>query len=88
MSINEKNYIRNLTEYNMADCWKIDLSDLTAIKNLDKKLLDIGILYPVDSHSVAFTSCIILRVCIDALFPTPSRSIPKEEVPDEPVDLD
>jgi hypothetical protein len=67
MSINEKRYIRSLTEY-MSDCWKMDLSDLTAINDLDKKLLNIGILYPIDSNFVRFTSCIILRICIDILF--------------------
>ncbi|CAG8558046.1 2329_t:CDS:1 [Scutellospora calospora] len=83
MNTHERKYIRSLTEY-MADRWEIDLNNLT---DLDKKLLDIGILYLVDSNSVAFTSYIILRVCIDALFPSPSRPIPKKEVPDNPVDL-
>jgi hypothetical protein len=72
MHDNEKRYVRGLTEY-MADRWEMNLSDLTALEGLDKKLLDIGIIYPVDSNLVGFTSCVILRVCIDALFPTPSR---------------
>ncbi|CAG8539604.1 319_t:CDS:1, partial [Racocetra fulgida] len=83
MNFDKKKYIRNLTEY-MMDCWEIDLNNLN---DLDKKLLDIRILYPVDSNSVAFTSCITLHVCIDALFPTLSKSIPKREVLDEPVNL-
>jgi hypothetical protein len=83
MNVNEKKHIHSLIKY-MADCWKMDLSNLT---DLDKKLLDIRILYPVDSNSVAFISCIILHVCIDALFSTPSRPILKEKVSDKPMDL-
>lgn len=81
----ERKYLRSLTEYN-TDHWDMDLSDLTALDDTDKKLLNLGILNIMDknNNSVGFTSCIILRVCIDTLFPKPSSPIPRDEVPDDP----
>src|SRR2546430_1308785 len=86
INCDEKKYVSELKTY-WGEHWIMNFSDLTALDDLDKKLLNIGILYPIDSNSIGFTSCIILRVCINALFPTPSRSISKCEVPDKPADL-
>ncbi|CAB4389128.1 unnamed protein product [Rhizophagus irregularis] len=86
MDDNEKEYVRELTE-NMTDRWDMALNDLTTLEDIDKKLLNIGILYIMDSNLVGFTSCIILRVCINALFPTPSKRLSRDEVPRDPVDL-
>ncbi len=87
MRDDEKRYVRRLTEH-MADRWKMNLSDLTALNNLDKKLLDIGILYPMGKNLVGFTSCIILRVCIDALFSKPSSPSSFPSSPSSPTSED
>ena len=86
MNGDEKKHLRGLTEY-MADHWDMDLSDLTALDDIDKKLLNFGILNIMGTNSVGFTSCIILRICIENLFPTPPKSIPKSQVPVNPADL-
>ncbi|GES92044.1 hypothetical protein GLOIN_2v1735228 [Rhizophagus clarus] len=86
MDGNERAYLCELTDY-QQDHWSMELSDLTKLKDIDKKLFDIGILYIMDSNKVGFTSCIILRVCIDATFPTPSKRLSRDEVPRDPVDL-
>ncbi|CAG8673326.1 7004_t:CDS:2 [Acaulospora morrowiae] len=41
----------------------------------------------VDVNLVCFTSCIILRVCIEALFPAVQESLPKHVVPEDPIGL-
>ncbi len=82
----EKKHLRDLTEY-MTDHWDMDLNDLTALDDTDKKLLNFGILNIMGTNSVGFTSCIILRICIENLFPKPSSPISKYEVPDDPIDL-
>ena len=86
MSSDEKRYLRDLID-KMADRWDMNLSDLTALDDIDKKLFNMGILNIMGTNVVGFTSCVIWRVCVDALFPTPSRSISRDEVPDNPADL-
>ncbi|GES96822.1 crinkler (CRN) family protein [Rhizophagus clarus] len=87
MDDDEKQYLRGLVEY-MADHWYMDLSDLTALDDTVKKLLNFGILNIMDTNSVGFTSCIILRVCIDTLFSKPSSSPGLEDdISCDPVDL-
>ncbi|CAG8759153.1 16551_t:CDS:1, partial [Acaulospora morrowiae] len=85
MSDDERRHIRKLTDYR-TDCWKMDLSYLTALNDLDKKLFNIGILFRADANLVCFTSCIILLVCIEALFPTTRESLPKHVLKD-PIEL-
>ena len=86
MSSDEKRYLRDLID-KMADRWDMNLSDLTALDDIDKKLFNMGILNIMGTNSVGFTSCIILRICIENLFPTPPKSIPKSQVPVNPADL-
>ncbi|GBC29586.1 uncharacterized protein OCT59_008722 [Rhizophagus irregularis] len=86
MDDNEKEYLRELTDY-QKDHWSMELGDLTKLDDIDNKLLDIGILYIMDINKVGFTSCIILRVCINATFPTSSKRLSRDEVPSDPVDL-
>ncbi|POG58815.1 hypothetical protein GLOIN_2v1727351 [Rhizophagus irregularis DAOM 181602=DAOM 197198] len=86
MDDNEKEYLRELTDY-QKDHWSMELGDLTNLDDIDNKLLDIGILYIMDINKVGFTSCIILRVCINATFPTSSKRLSRDKVPSDPVDL-
>ncbi|GES94249.1 hypothetical protein GLOIN_2v1735228 [Rhizophagus clarus] len=51
MDDDEKQYLRGLVEY-MADHWYMDLSDLTALDDTVKKLLNFGILNIMDTNSV------------------------------------
>lgn len=65
MSVNERAYVRELTT-NAANPWEAKLDELTTI---DKHLLAIGITIPVGQDAIRFTSCSILRLCIDTLWP-------------------
>lgn len=84
MDGNEKEYVHRLTE-NMADYWDMELNDFTELKVIDKKLLDIGILYIMGLNSVGFTSCINFHVCIDALYLTIPESLSINGVPKIPL---
>ena len=60
-----RDQVRQLTG-NAADTREMDLDDLDP-NSIDKKLLDIGLIVPTTPTSVLFTSCVILRVCINVL---------------------
>ena len=68
MSVYERAYVRELTT-NAANPWEAKLDKLTAI---DKHLLTIGITILVGQDTIRFTSCILLRLCIDTLWPRPT----------------
>ncbi|KAL1914221.1 uncharacterized protein VTP21DRAFT_9644 [Calcarisporiella thermophila] len=76
-----KAYIRKLT-CNMGSPWYMDLENLSEI---DKELLDVGILVPIgEENTVSFTSCIILRVCIGVVGPKSNYRL--TDIPD-PIEL-
>ncbi|CAI2193809.1 13946_t:CDS:1, partial [Funneliformis geosporum] len=49
-------------------------------------LLNIGVLVPVNKKKIRFTSCIILRVCLQAVWPRPENRL-SEGVLRTPIDL-
>ncbi|KAL1914189.1 uncharacterized protein VTP21DRAFT_9688 [Calcarisporiella thermophila] len=80
-SKSEREYIRELTN-NQGYPWRINLCSPSII---DKELLDIGILVTTgERDEVCFTSSIILRVCMEVVWPKPIS--PKIEVND-PIEL-
>ncbi|GBB99633.1 hypothetical protein RclHR1_03590008 [Rhizophagus clarus] len=84
MNSNEKQYVCKLTTH-MGDEWFMNLIELD---DLNKKLLNIGILTHIAHNNVRFTSYIILRKCIETVWPQPIKLKLKEnEVPVSPMDL-
>lgn len=80
----EKKYIRELTTH-MGDEWSMDFIELD---DLNKKLLNIGILTRTEHNNVRFTSYIILRKCIETVWPQPKKlKILENEVPTDPFEL-
>ena len=65
LEVQVRNQVRELTT-NAADPWDVNMGDLDP-NSIDKKLLDIGLIVPTTPTSVRFTSCVILRVCINVL---------------------
>ncbi|KAF9369452.1 hypothetical protein CPC16_004499 [Podila verticillata] len=79
LTIKEKALVRDLTKYQM-NCWEFVSSDL------NRYLLNVGILDSSDEKNARFTSGIILRACIDALWPRPDNRLSKEDVGD-PINI-
>jgi len=78
MNHQERAHVRDLTR-NQMHPWALDSSHQSS--DLDQYLLNIGILVPVpDENMVQFTSGIIFRVCIDALWPQSVDRLSKEDV--------
>ncbi|KAF9368854.1 hypothetical protein CPB97_004197, partial [Podila verticillata] len=79
MTIEEKAQVRDLTK-NQMDYWEFVSSDL------NRYLVNIGIIDTHDEKTARFTSGIILRVCIDALWPQPKNRLSREEIGD-PINI-
>ncbi|CAG8658754.1 8869_t:CDS:1 [Paraglomus brasilianum] len=71
MSDDQKQHVRSLTN-NGIDIWTADLDPLN---HLEKDLLNFGILVSPNAQSIQFTSCIILCVCIENLWPQPKNRL-------------
>ena len=86
LKVQVRNQVRELTT-NAADPWDVNLDDLDP-NSIDKKLLDIGVIVPTTTTSVRFTSYVILRVCINVLWPKPNNRLRVEDlVPFNPINL-
>jgi len=72
----QNQYIRDLTKMGNHTWRKEQLSPI------ERHLLNIGILVIVDECTLRFTSSIILRVCIDTLWPRPKNRLLRNEVID------
>ncbi|RUP52100.1 hypothetical protein BC936DRAFT_141392 [Jimgerdemannia flammicorona] len=81
MNLEDKGHIRDLTK-NQMDSWNLDAGQYSI---LDQNLLNFGILVP-DENRVMFTSGIILRLCIDTVWPRPMNRLLKEDI-DNPIRL-
>lgn len=71
MSDDQKQHVRSLTN-NGIDTWT---ADLNLLDHLDKDLLNFGILVSLNEQSIRFTSCVILRICIENLWPRPKNRL-------------
>jgi hypothetical protein len=82
MSIDEKSYVRELTT-NAASPWDANLDE-----TINKFLLAVGITLRVGQSSIRFTSCIMLRLCVDTLWPRPTDRLLVEDIsPFDPIKL-
>lgn len=79
LTIEEKAQVRDLTK-NQMNCWEFVSNDL------NRYLLNVGIVDSSDEKTARFTSGIILRACIDALWPRPENRLSREEVGD-PINI-
>ena len=71
MNDDKKQCVRSLTN-NGIDTW---MADLGLLNHLEKDLLNFGILVTLNEQSIRFTSCVILRVCIESLWPRPENRL-------------
>ena len=71
MNDDKKQCVRSLTN-NGIDTW---MADLGLLNHLEKDLLNFGILVTLNEQSIRFTSCVILHVCIESLWPRPENRL-------------
>lgn len=84
MSAEEKAYVRDLTK-NQMNTWKIDPGQYHQFHDLIKYLLNIGVLVST-KEMVRFTSGILLRVCINSVWPRQRNPLSKKDIR-SPVNL-
>ncbi|KAF9367523.1 hypothetical protein CPB97_005659, partial [Podila verticillata] len=75
MNAEQKARVRDLTKNQMED-WELIPDDF------NRYLLNIGVLDSRNDRTARFTSGIILRICIDALWPQPKNRLSREEIGD------
>jgi len=75
MDTEQKVRVRDLTKKQLND-WEFTSDDFNRV------LLNIGVIYTSDERTARFTSGIILRICIDTLWPRPRNRLSREEIGD------
>ncbi|GJJ70719.1 hypothetical protein EMPS_03069 [Entomortierella parvispora] len=79
MNTEQQSHVRDLTKNQLED-WEFTPDDF------NRYLLDIGVLDSSNDRTVRFTSGIILRICIDAVWPQPEKRLSKKEIGD-PINM-
>jgi len=79
MSTAQQAQVRDLTK-NQLNGWDFTPDDF------NRHLLDIGVLYSRNNRIARFTSGIILRICIDTLWPQPKKALSEKEIGD-PINI-
>ncbi|KAI8354854.1 hypothetical protein B0O80DRAFT_486908 [Mortierella sp. GBAus27b] len=82
--LNGTNTITKALRQSLNPKERVRVRDLTRnLDKLDRYLLDIGVLtLDEKAETASFTSGIILRVCIDTLWPQPKNRLSREEIGD------